>query len=82
MMTITSSTPSSSATVRLSIDSSMKVAGRKIVVSYSMPGRPGAISAITSSTCSVTSFVFAPRYFCTISIRPSPSLMTPSPQSC
>ena len=33
--------PMMSACVRLSIDSSMKVAGRKIVESISMPGRPG-----------------------------------------
>ena len=34
-------TPSSSAVVRLSIDCSMNVAGRKIVVSISMPGQAG-----------------------------------------
>ena len=82
MMTITSSTPMNNALVRLLIESSMKVAGRKIVVSYSTPGSPVAISAMVSSTFSVTSLVFAPRYFCTMSIRPSPSLMTPSPHSC
>ena len=41
-MTIaTSSTPSSSAVVRLSMDCSMNVAGRKIVVSICRPGQPG-----------------------------------------
>ena len=48
MIRTTSRTPSSSAVVRLSIDCSMKVAGRKIVVSISMPGRPGRISSIAS----------------------------------
>ena len=42
--------PSSSALVRLSIASSMKVAGRKIVVSISMPGSPGRSSSSAAST--------------------------------
>ena len=41
MITITSSTPISSALPRLSIDCSMNVAGRKISASTFMPGRPG-----------------------------------------
>ena len=49
MIRITSRMPISSARVRLSIDCSMNVAGRKIVVSISMPGRPGRISSIASS---------------------------------
>ncbi len=81
MMRITSSTPIRSAVVRLSIDCSMNVAGRKIVVSISMPGRPGRSSSIASSTPCVTSMVLAPRNFCTISSRPSPPLTTPSPQT-
>ena len=44
MMKITeSSTPISNALVRLSIDCSMNVAGRKIVVSMSIPGSPGQL---------------------------------------
>ena len=46
MIKTTSTMPSSIATVRLSIDCSMNVAGRKIVVSTAMPGSPGASSAI------------------------------------
>ena len=41
MITITSSTPISSALPRLSIDCSMNVAGRKISASTFTPGRPG-----------------------------------------
>ena len=50
MIKATSRMPSRIARVRLSIDCSMKVAGRKIVVSTSMPRSPGAISAMASST--------------------------------
>ena len=50
MMRITSSDADQQRRVRLSIDCSMNVAGRKIVVSISMPGRPGRSSAIASST--------------------------------
>ncbi len=46
----TRSEPRSSASVRLSIESSTNVAGRKIVVSILMPGRPGFMSLIASST--------------------------------
>ena len=81
MISITSSTPISNALVRLSIDCSINVAGRKIVVSISIPGSPGRISSTASSIPSVTSIVLAPRNFCTISSRPSPSLTTPSPQT-
>ena len=80
MMKITSSTPISSAVVRLSIDCSMNVAGRKIVVSMSIPGSPGRSSSTACSTPSVTSIVLAPRNFWTISSRPSPSLTTLAPR--
>ncbi len=80
MIRITSRMPMNIARVRLSIDCSMNVAGRKIVVSTSMLGSPGFISSIASSMPSVTSMVLAPRNFWTISIRPGPSLITPSPQ--
>ena len=82
MMTITSSMPSSRAFVRLSIDWSTNVAGRKIVGSISIPGRPGFKSWRTSSASSVTSFVLAPRDLFTTSSRPSPPSMTASPHSC
>ena len=59
----------------------MKVAGRKIVVSTSMPGSPGAISAMASSTPVVTSTVLAPRNFWTTSSSPGPSFTTASPIS-
>ena len=72
MIRITSRMPMNIARVRLSIDCSMKVAGRKIVVSTSMPGSPGCISAMASSTPRVTSIVLAPRNFWTTSIRPGP----------
>ena len=42
----TSRQPRSSARLRLSSAISMKVAGRKMVVSISMPGRPGRISSM------------------------------------
>ena len=73
--------PRNIALVRLSIDCSMKVAGRKIVVSISMPGRPGLSWSIAASTPRVTSSVLAPRNFWTTSIRPGPSLITASPMS-
>ena len=80
MMRITSRIPMNIARVRLSSDCSMNVAGRKIVESISMPGRPGPISARASSTPRVTSIVLAPRYFWTTSMSPGPSLITASPQ--
>ena len=73
--------PSSIAIRRLSIDCSMKVAGRKIVVSTVIPGSPGCICRMASSTPRVTSTVFAPRNFCTTSSSPGPSSTTPSPIS-
>ena len=82
MMTMTSSIPRSRALVRLSIDWSTNVAGRKIVGSISIPGRPGCMSLRTSSASSVTSFVFAPRDLLTTSSSPSPPSMTASPHSC
>ncbi len=81
MIKATSRMPSRIARVRLSIDCSMKVAGRKIVVSTSMPRSPGAISAMASSTPLVTSTVFAPRNFWTTSNSPGPSFTTASPIS-
>jgi hypothetical protein len=80
-MMITSSAPSRSASVRLSIDASMKVAGRKIVGSISMPGRPGSSSSSASSTPRVTSSVLAQGSFSTMSMRPGPSFTTASPVS-
>ena len=59
----------------------MKVAGRKMAVSMSMPVRPGCISAIASSTPRVTSRVLAQGSFSTISISPGPPLITASPKS-
>ena len=55
MIRITSRMPISSARVRLSIDCSMNVAGRKMVVSTSTLGSPGCISFIASSMPFVTS---------------------------
>ena len=59
----------------------MNVAGRKIVVSMSMPTRPGRSSSIAASTPRVTSSVFAHGNFSTMSMSPGPSLMTASPAS-
>ena len=50
MIKTTSRQPMSNASVRLSIASSMKVAGRKIEVSISIPVRPGRSSSIAAST--------------------------------
>ena len=47
----------------------MNVAGRKIVVSISMPGRPGRSSSSALSTPRVTSSVFAHGSFSTISMQ-------------
>ncbi len=80
-MITTRTAPTSSDSVRLLIEVSMKVAGRKMVVSISMPFNPGRISLIASSTPLVTSRVFAQGSFSTISINPSPWLMTASPKS-
>ncbi len=81
MITTTSRMPISIASVRLSMDCSMNVAGRKIVVSTLIPGRPGWSFSIASSTPRVTSMVLAPRYFWTISMMPRPSSITASPNS-
>ena len=61
--------------------SSTKLAGRKMVVSISMPGSPGRISSMASSTPSVTSRVLPHGSFSTMSMRPGPSLITASPVS-
>ncbi len=78
-MMMTSTEPMNRALVRFSIAISMKVAGRKIVLSTTMPSRPGASWARVSSTPLVTSRVFAQGSFSTISMSPSPSLITASP---
>ena len=57
----------------------MKLAGRKIVESISIPGRPGCMAASASSTPRVTSIVLAHGNFSTTSRRPGPSLTMPSP---
>ena len=77
----TSRQPSSSAVVRLWIAVSMNVAGRKIVASIVMSGRPGRIASIASSRPCVSFSVFAPGYFWTTSSRPGPLLTTASPPS-
>ena len=50
MIRMTSRQPTSSASVRLSMASSMNVAGRKIVVSILMSVRPGRSSSMADST--------------------------------
>ncbi len=80
-ITMTRRAPRNSALVRLSMAISMNVAGRKIVLSTSTPGRPGSSCCSTSSTPSVTSSVLAHGSFSTMSISPSPSLITASPFS-
>jgi len=67
------------ASPRLSIASSMNVAGRKIVGSSVIPGRAGRRSAIVASSPAVTSAVFAHGNFCTTSSSPGRSSTTPSP---
>ena len=73
--------PNQMALERLLIDSSMKVAGRKIVASILMPADPASSSSSAASTPRVTSRVFAHGSFSTMSISPWPSLMTASPTS-
>ena len=62
--------------------SSMNVAGRNMVVSISMPGRPGRICARAASTPRVTSIVLPQASFSTINIRPMSPLMMASPFIC
>ncbi len=69
------------ASVRLSMASSMKVAGRNTDVSVCMPVRPGFSFSSASSTPFVTSTVLAPGNFSMTSIRPSLSFTTASPIS-
>ena len=57
----------------------MNVAGRKIVVSMATSGSPGFRAAIAASTSRVTWSVLPSGCFSTISIRPSPRLITASP---
>jgi hypothetical protein len=78
-MSTTSRKPSSMALPRLLIAVWMKVAGRKMEVSTSIPVRPGRISASAASTPRVTSRVLPQGSFSTISMSPTPSLMTASP---
>ena len=82
MTMTTRSAPKSRAPVRLSIDVWMKVAGRKIVVSISMPSRPGfELLECRPRRPRVTSSVLPQGNFSMMSIRPGPPLMTASPQS-
>ena len=76
---ITKMHPSKSAWVKFLIESSIKVAGRKILVSISTPGNPGCMAANAASTPRVTSSVLPQGNFSTMSISPGPSLMTASP---
>ena len=69
------------ASVRLSIASSMKLAGRKTEVSVSRPERPGFSLSSASSTPFVTSSVLAFGNFSTTSSSPSLSFTTASPIS-
>ena len=57
----------------------MKLAGRKMVVSILTSGRPGWSAAMAASTPRVSSRVLAQGNFSTMSRRPGPSLMIPSP---
>ena len=77
--TITRTQPMRSARFRLSSDVSMNVAGRKIRGSTSTPLMAGARLTSASSTPLVTSNVFAPSCFSTISRSPGALLMTASP---
>ena len=78
-MSATRRQPQSMACRRLSRDISMKVAGRKIVESTSMPPRAGRRASRASSTRRVTSRVLPQGCFSTMRRRPGPSLMTASP---
>ena len=70
-----------SASVRLSIASSIKRRRAEDGRVGLQPGEPGPSSSSASSTPSVTSSVSAPGNFSTTSSRPSPSLTTASPIS-
>ena len=67
---MTSRHPISKALVRFLSASSMKVAGRKMWASISIPGRPGFSAARAASTPRVTSSVLAHGSFSTIIMRP------------
>jgi hypothetical protein len=73
--------PIRNARLRLLMDVSMNVAGRKMLESMPTPGRPGFSCSRASSTPLVTSRVLAHGSFSTMSMSPSPSLMTASPMS-
>ena len=79
MITTTSRKPSSIAVPRLWIESSMNVAGRKIVVSKCMPGRPGSIDLRAASTPWVTLRVLPHGSFSTTSSSPGRPSITASP---
>ncbi len=80
-ITTTSRKPSTRAWVRLSMAISMKLACRKIVVSKWIPGSPGCMDAITSSTPLVICSVLAQGSFSTTSRMPGESLITAEPIS-
>ena len=71
-MKIISRQPMSSELLRFLSEVSMKLAGRKMVVSISRPGRPGLSDSMASSTPRVTSRVLAHGSFSTIIMRPGP----------
>ena len=81
-ISVTRMKPRIIARPRLSIEVSMKVAGRKMVVSTRMPGSPGCIAVSASSTPRVTSTVLPQGSFSTISMMPTPSSMMASPLRC
>ena len=60
---------------------SIKVAGRKIVVSISISPRPGRRASSASSTPRVTSSVLPQGYFSTINNKPGRPLMIASPMA-
>ena len=67
--------------VRWSMASCTKPAGRKIVVSIFTSGRPGCMSLMAFSTFLVMSRVFPHGSFSTTSSSPGPLLMMASPAS-
>ena len=73
--------PIQSADDKFARATSIKVAGRKIVVSMSMPGRPGLSASRASSTPRVTSSVLPQGYFSTINSNPGLPLMIASPMA-
>jgi hypothetical protein len=78
-MSATSTHPITSASRRLPMARSIKLAGRKMVESKRIPGRVGARRARAASTPRVTATVLASGCFSTMSRRPGRSLMIASP---